>query len=141
MQNYESEFSKVESIAQVLTQMINEYKEKLQAKLSENMVKERNQVNLHLREIRDKKVEVLEIREGIIEVDEEIKRIKDNEGEYLRLQMELQMQLQEQQMEDEVCQKQLLEKNPVSEKKNFVLSGMNQQTSCQKEMIKGQSMQ
>ena len=42
MQNYESEFSKVESIAQVLTQMINEYKEKLQAKLSENMVKERN---------------------------------------------------------------------------------------------------
>ena len=103
MQNYESEYSKVESIAQVLTQMINEYKEKLQAKLSENMVKERNQVNLHLREIRDKKVEVLEIREGIIEVDEEIKRIKDNEGEYLRLQMELQMQLQEQQMEDEVC--------------------------------------
>jgi hypothetical protein len=40
---------------------------------------------LHLREIKEKKKEVLDIKEGISEVDEEIKRIKDNEGEYLRL--------------------------------------------------------
>ena len=65
--------------------MLVDYKEKLQSKLTDNMVMERNQVNLHLKEIQEKKREVLEIKEGINEVDEELKAIKDNEDEYLRL--------------------------------------------------------
>ena len=44
-----------------------------------------------MREIKEKQKEALEIRENINEVEEELKRIKDNEGEYLRLQKEYQM--------------------------------------------------
>lgn len=68
--------------------MINEYKEKLQKRLTEGMVRERNQVTLHIKDIHEKKREVTDIRQGIEEVDEELGKIKENEGEYLRLQKE-----------------------------------------------------
>jgi len=45
LQNYESEYQKVENIAQILTQMISEYKDKLQKRLLDSMIKERNLVN------------------------------------------------------------------------------------------------
>jgi hypothetical protein len=53
--NYETEFQKVESVSQMLITMITDYKEKLQKRLTDSMVKERNQVNLHLKDIQQKK--------------------------------------------------------------------------------------
>lgn len=88
VQNYEKEYLKVESTAEVLITMIGEYKLKLQQRLLENMLRERNTVNSHLREVQEKKSQVLALKDGITEVEQELKLIKDNEGEYLRLQME-----------------------------------------------------
>ena len=49
------------------------------------MVLERNKVNLHVREIQKKKTEVGEIKGGIGEVEVELKGVKENESDYLRL--------------------------------------------------------
>jgi hypothetical protein len=38
LQNYEQEYDKVESISKMLIQMILDYKQKLQNKLTDNMV-------------------------------------------------------------------------------------------------------
>lgn len=45
--------------------MITEYKDKLQKRLTDSMVKERNQVNLHVKEIQAKKKEVTDIFLGV----------------------------------------------------------------------------
>ena len=43
------------------------------------MVKERNQVNVHLKDIAVKQQEVQEIKQGVEEVELELKTIKENE--------------------------------------------------------------
>lgn len=43
------------------------------------MVKERNLVNLHIRDIDQKKLEIAEIKLGVEEVELELKTIKENE--------------------------------------------------------------
>lgn len=68
--------------------MITDYKTKLQKQLTDSMVLERNKVNLHVREIQKKKTEVGEIKGGIGEVEVELKGVKENESDYLRLQKE-----------------------------------------------------
>ena len=65
VENYESEYQKVESVAQILVQMITEYKEKVQARLTDSMVKERNTLTEHKKDIQVKKQEVNIIKEGI----------------------------------------------------------------------------
>lgn len=79
MGNYEKEFQKVETVAQILIQMITDYKEKLQKQLTDSMVKERNIVNLHIKDIDRKKQEIAEIKMGVEEVELELKTIKENE--------------------------------------------------------------
>ena len=45
LHNYEQEFEKVETVSQMLIQMILDYKEKLQRKLQESMVREKQSIN------------------------------------------------------------------------------------------------
>lgn len=59
--------------------MITDYKDKLQKQLTDSMVKERNQINLHLRDIQLKRSDVAEIKLGVEEVEIELKHIKENE--------------------------------------------------------------
>jgi hypothetical protein len=66
-------------VAQILIQMITDYKDKIQKRLTDNMVKERNAINQHIKEINKKKSEISIIREGVEEVENELKVIKDNE--------------------------------------------------------------
>lgn len=51
LRNYEQEFDKVENISKMLIQMITEYKERLQNKLTESMVSQKNMINSHGKEI------------------------------------------------------------------------------------------
>lgn len=75
--------------------MITDYKDKLQMQLTNSMVIERNKLNIHTREINANKAQVTEIKNGINDVDLELKSIQENEGEYLRLQKEYFRRLQE----------------------------------------------
>jgi uncharacterized protein YfaS (alpha-2-macroglobulin family) len=65
------------------------------------MVKERNVVNNHIKEIQIKKTEVTEVKLGVEDVEVELKSIKENESEYLRLQNEYYRRMQEQEQENE----------------------------------------
>jgi uncharacterized protein YfaS (alpha-2-macroglobulin family) len=65
------------------------------------MVKERNVVNNHIKEIQIKKTEVTEVKLGVEDVEVELKSIKENESEYLRLQNEYYKRMQEQEQENE----------------------------------------
>lgn len=80
--------------------MITEYKSKLQTKLTEAMVAERQSINKHYREIATKKKEVDTVKSGVEEVTSELKSIKENEQEYLRLQKEYYKRVQEQENEE-----------------------------------------
>lgn len=66
--------------------MINDYKEKLQGKLTHCMVKERNSLNEHAKAISDLKIQTTQIRDTLNDiVDSELKIIHENEHEYHRL--------------------------------------------------------
>lgn len=64
--------------------MITDYKERLQKKLTDSMVNQRNLINYHVKEIAIKKSEVSEILEGVNEVEEELEQIKENEQIFLK---------------------------------------------------------
>ncbi len=69
--------------------MITEYREKLQAKLTEGLVKERTTLNEHQKAITDLKSQAQSIRDSLNDaVDTELKIINENEVEYHRLQSE-----------------------------------------------------
>lgn len=55
-----------------LIQMITDYKERLQKKLTDSMVKQRNTINAHLKEIVVKKNEVTEILENVNQVEDQL---------------------------------------------------------------------
>lgn len=66
--------------------MINEYRETLQSRLTNSMVNERNLLNEHSKAIMDRKKEALGIKDSLLDVvDSELKIINKNEQEYHRL--------------------------------------------------------
>lgn len=87
--SYQNEYKKLDQIADILTKMIKDYKEKIQERLTMSLVRERNNLNEHLRAISDRKNEASSIFDSLNNaVDQEIKVIHDNEQEYHRLQSE-----------------------------------------------------
>ena len=79
LNNYEQEFEKVECVSQMLIQMIMEYKEKLQKKLTESMIKERTVINQHYKDIEEKRGDVKDILESVGLVEHELEEVKENE--------------------------------------------------------------
>jgi hypothetical protein len=66
--------------------MINEYRDKLQQRLTNSFVNERNLLNEHSKAIIDRKKEALGIKDSLLDVvDSELKIISKNEQEYHRL--------------------------------------------------------
>lgn len=59
----------------MLIQMIIDYKEKLQQKLTDSMVKERNLINQHFREIELNREGVKDILENVAEVQTELEEV------------------------------------------------------------------
>lgn len=98
------------------------------------MVKERNTVNTHLKDIQEKKQETCEVKLAVEEVEIELKNIKENEQEYLRLQKEYYKRMQEQEEENE--QNEFEQKNKQEKPKNTAICGMNQNNE---NMIKKQN--
>ena len=68
----------------MLIQMINEYKEKLQKKLTESMVKERGLINKHYKEIEEKRDQVKDILESVGEVNHDLEEVKENEQAFMK---------------------------------------------------------
>lgn len=68
----------------MLIQMIKEYKERLQNKLSDNMVQQRNMINTHSKEIQHQKGEVADILENVGDVEQQLESIKENEQTFLK---------------------------------------------------------
>ena len=69
-----------------MTQMINDYKSKLQSKLTASLVHERNGLTEHLRSLVDLKSQSLQIKKSLTDlVDSELKIIHENESEYHKL--------------------------------------------------------
>jgi hypothetical protein len=58
IENYETEFQKVDSLSKTIIKMVNMYKDRLQDKLQGNMVKQRQEIDLHIKELTLKKAEV-----------------------------------------------------------------------------------
>lgn len=56
--------------------------------MTDSMVKQKNMINSHLKEIKQKKDVVKEILEGVDEVEVEVDQIKENEQAFLKQQME-----------------------------------------------------
>ena len=79
MRNYEQEFDKMETVSQMLISMITDYKDKLQKRLTDSMVKQRNLVNVHMKDIREKKQKIREVLTGVEVVEKEVESIKENE--------------------------------------------------------------
>ncbi|CDW71274.1 kelch motif family protein [Stylonychia lemnae] len=146
MDNFEKEYQKVEGVAQIMIQMINDYKDKLQKQLTDSMVVERNKLNQHIKEINLKRIEITDIKSGVEEVAIELSSIKENEQEYLRLQKEYYRRMQE--LEEEQNQMQeLTQKGQVEKMKKGCgsdsgsscgIGGMNS-TANEKQMIKIQN--
>ena len=88
LQNYEEEFEKVETVSKMLIQMIMDYKEKLQKKLTDSMVRERGQINKHFKEIEEKTEDVKEILDQVGEVQLSLDGIQENEQAFMKQQME-----------------------------------------------------
>lgn len=63
--SYQSEYQKLDQIAQILVHMIGQYKEKLQLRLTEGLVKERHILNEHAKAIADLKNQTFSIRENL----------------------------------------------------------------------------
>ena len=84
LHNYEQEFEKVENVSKMLIKMINDYKEKLQNKLTDNMVQQRNMINSHSKEIEHQKCEVVDILENVSDVEGQLESIKENEQTFLK---------------------------------------------------------
>ena len=68
--------------------MLIEYKEKLQKKLTDSMVKERTIINQHFKDIQKKGAEVKQILENVTEISAELEEVKENEQAFLKQQME-----------------------------------------------------
>ena len=56
--NYEAEYEKIQSLSKTIIKMVNMYKERMQKKLTENLVNQRRDIDLHIKEIDLKKQEV-----------------------------------------------------------------------------------
>lgn len=82
--NYEEEFEKIETVSNMLIKMITDYKERLQSKLTESLIKQRNMLNMHIKEIESKKTDVTDILENVNEVEQELEEIKENEQAFLK---------------------------------------------------------
>ena len=87
--NYQIEYQKLDQIAEIMSRMLQEYKTKQQAQLSESMVSQRTTLTEHFKAIHDRRKEAESIRGALTDsVDGELKIIHDNENEYHRLQSE-----------------------------------------------------
>eukprot|EP00347_Sterkiella_histriomuscorum_P014492 403360670 len=139
LSNYEQEYNKLESISQLLIQMITDYKDKQQQKLTDSLVLERNQINMHMKQIEGHRGQVKDIKNAIQEeVEVELKAIQENESEYLRLQKEYFRRLQEQEEEQQQQQQYVQDCNTNSE--FLAVTNSNGGVSCMKSQITGQTM-
>lgn len=88
MENYEQEFEKTETLSKMLTQMILDYKLRLQAKLTQIYSQQKQKINEHMKEIGKKSEETKEILEKVEEVKAEIELVKENEQQFFKIRME-----------------------------------------------------
>jgi hypothetical protein len=76
LQSYQGEYRKLEQIAALMVSMIGQCKERLQERLTEGMVRERNALNEHAKAIGELRAQTLSVRENLTEVVEsELKTI------------------------------------------------------------------
>lgn len=68
--------------------MIADYKARLQQELTEALARERGAVIAHTQAVARKQAEVAEVRLGVEDVAAELRALRENEEEYLRLQKE-----------------------------------------------------
>lgn len=71
-------------MAKVMIQMITDYKLKLQKTLQDSLIKQKNLINVHIKEIKQKGVDVRVILDSVEEVELEVGKVMENEQAFLK---------------------------------------------------------